>query len=124
MPSTAPAPEADPEPAQPTFLAFAGTAKRLDGKPAVNPIQPVPVPLPRPQGLAGLYGSSPPAASGSGPSSKPAADVTTSGKTGTFVSTGNRLMDKLLKEKVGVCMCHLDNIISASVEDQACCFSE
>jgi hypothetical protein len=42
---TAGAAAAAEEPVQPTFLAFAGSGKRLDGKTA-PPSQPVPVPLP------------------------------------------------------------------------------
>ena len=92
--------EPDPEP-ELTFLAFAGTARRLDGRPAVNPIQPVAVPLPKPTGLAATLGASAGAGPSSASSSKPA-DSTASGKAGTFVSTGNRLLDKLMKEKVCV----------------------
>eukprot|EP00983_Pelagomonas_calceolata_P092656 1157693-Pelagomonas_calceolata.AAC.2 len=36
---------AEEQPAQPTFLAFAGSGRRLDGK-AATPSQPVPVPKP------------------------------------------------------------------------------
>ena len=40
------------EPAQPAFLAFAGTPRRLDGKPA-QPPKPVPVPLRNPSSTGG-----------------------------------------------------------------------
>jgi len=74
---------AEEQPAQPTFLAFAGSGRRLDGK-AATPSQPVPVPKP---------GAPPVAPSTSSPG-------TSAGqKPGTFVSTGNRLQDKLLQEK-------------------------
>ncbi|GAX84203.1 hypothetical protein CEUSTIGMA_g11626.t1 [Chlamydomonas eustigma] len=94
--AAASASETAQEAAEAAFLAFAGTSRRLDGKPITNPGQPVPVPLGRLAGSAGLT----PAVSSTATTltSKPA-DTTASGKTGTFVSTGNRLMDKLLKEK-------------------------
>lgn len=79
-------------PAEPTFLAFAGTARRLDGRPAVLPANTVAVSMP------GASSSSNPGPSAALSSSKPA-DVSAAGKSGTFISTGNRLADKLLKEK-------------------------
>jgi ubiquitin fusion degradation protein 1 len=91
-----------PEPEEPQFLAFAGTARRLDGK-AAGPSVPVPVPL-RPGGApgAGAAGSA-----GAGPSGSPAAAGSAGAgpsgsaggqRAGTFVNfgpTGNRLEAKL-----------------------------
>mmetsp|Transcript_25092 Transcript_25092/g.54565 ORF Transcript_25092/g.54565 Transcript_25092/m.54565 type:complete len:348 (-) Transcript_25092:372-1415(-) len=92
------APAAEPEPEEPKFLAFAGSARRLDGKAITFPAAPVPVSLGKPSGTS----TSSSTAAGPGPSSSGSASAApsgTGGKAGTFVSTGNRLQDKLLKEK-------------------------
>ncbi|KAG1662009.1 hypothetical protein FOA52_009498 [Chlamydomonas sp. UWO 241] len=102
----------EPEPGPETFLAFAGTARRLDGKPAVLPAAPVAVSL----GGSTSMGTTPGAMAAAERAERAAAlaaeaakkatgkanaDTTAGGKTGSFVSTGNRLQDKLLKEKAG-----------------------
>lgn len=86
--------EEEAEPEEPKFIAFQGSGRRLDGK-------------------ASSSSSSPAAASGAGPSSAAAAAARRAAgaggnsaavggsKPGTFVSTGNRLLDKLEMDKVG-----------------------
>eukprot|EP00798_Chlamydomonas_sp_ICE-L_P029337 gene29337-8891_t len=95
---TAAAPEPDAEPEEPKFLAFAGAAKRLDGKAPTLVSAPVPVDLHGPSRTLNMSNMPAP------PSTidKPAASSSSAGgqKAGTFVSTGNRLKDKILKEKI------------------------
>ncbi|KAL6763900.1 ubiquitin fusion degradation protein UFD1-domain-containing protein [Haematococcus lacustris] len=82
---------------EPTFLAFAGTARRLDGKAAVLPPAPVAVPLVSRHGInmSTMPSTSAPAAGAAKPSG-----AAGGAKAGTFVSTGNRLLDKLQKDKM------------------------
>jgi len=91
--------EEEAEPEEPKFIAFQGSGRRLDGK------------------AGSSSSSSPAAASGAGPSSAAAAAAAAragraagaggntaavgGSKPGTFVSTGNRLLDKLEMDKVG-----------------------
>mmetsp|Transcript_35292 Transcript_35292/g.89326 ORF Transcript_35292/g.89326 Transcript_35292/m.89326 type:complete len:361 (-) Transcript_35292:412-1494(-) len=87
------------EPEQPQFLAFAGTARRLDGKPITTPSQPVAVPLPASSSATALLAAS--AGTSKAGTTPPAAGGSSGGaKAGTFVSTGNRLLDKLQRDKM------------------------
>lgn len=89
------------EDTQPKFVAFVGQGKRLDGKPASS----LPVPA---AGAAAAAAAARMAAAGSGPSSIGSRPGSSGGdgsgaprsKAGTFVSTGNRLLDKLEREKM------------------------
>lgn len=91
--STAPdAPEEDSQ--EPKFTPFVGSGRRLDGKPGAPTTAPLPASsststAPKPAVAA--------AASSSGGGS---AASGTSSKAGTFVSTGNRLLDKLQRDKM------------------------
>lgn len=86
-PAKAEAPAAELE--EPSFLPFAGSARRLDGRAIPASTQPQPVP----------GGNS--TQSSSATTSKASVDPgnASGGKNGTFVSTGNRLLDKIMKEK-------------------------
>ncbi|PNH08702.1 Ubiquitin fusion degradation protein 1 [Tetrabaena socialis] len=98
----------EPEAEDPTFLAFAGTGRRLDGK-AAGPSNPVPVPL-RVPSINASSGASP-SGSAPGTSGPPATGPAASGpsgsggqKAGTFVNfgpTGNRLEAKLAAKQGG-----------------------
>ena len=76
-----------PEPEGPSFLPFAGQARRLDGKPTPASSQPIPAPASQSNAATTSKNSSVEPSNASG------------GKNGTFVSTGNRLLDKIMKEK-------------------------
>ena len=73
------------EPEEPTFVPFVGSGRRLDGK-AVTAS-----PTPPPAAASAAAAAAAARAAGPGPSSSSG----TSKKAGTFVSTGNRLLDKL-----------------------------
>ncbi|PNW72961.1 hypothetical protein CHLRE_14g613350v5 [Chlamydomonas reinhardtii] len=105
-----PSPSPEPEPEEPKFLAFAGTARRLDGK-AAGPSNPVPVVLGRPGSAlgGGAVAAGGAAGSGAGPSTSGAAaggaaaggaagGSAAGQKAGTFINfgpTGNRLEARL-----------------------------
>lgn len=86
------------EPEEPEFVPFVGAGRRLDGKPASSSSTP-----PAASAAAAAAAARAAAAAGSssaaGGSGKSNA-VTGGSKPGTFVSTGNRLADKLALDKV------------------------
>ena len=84
-------PAAAAEPEGPSFLPFAGAARRLDGRAIPASSQPQPVP--------GTNTSSSTASTSKSSSVDPSSSYASGGKNGTFVSSGNRLLDKLMKEK-------------------------
>jgi ubiquitin fusion degradation protein 1 len=83
---------------QPKFVAFAGSGRRLDGKPASNGTASSSNGAGSSSAAAAAAAARASAAAGSTSSGSTA--VTGSSKPGTFVSTGNRLLDKLQMDKV------------------------
>jgi len=77
------------EPEEPKFVPFVGSGRRLDGKTVAAS------PTPPPAAASAAAAAAAARAAGPGPSSSSG----TSGKAGTFVSTGNRLLDKLAQQQ-------------------------
>ena len=101
-PSAAAAAEEEPE--KPKFVPFVGSGKRLDGKPSSSSSSPAAAADRRAAMAAAAAaragGGGAGSSSGGGGGSSSAVG---GAKPGTFVSTGNRLLDKLEMDKVGLC---------------------
>jgi ubiquitin fusion degradation protein 1 len=78
----------------PKFVPFVGAGRRLDGKPASSSSGPPAA------SAAAAAAARAAAAAGAGSSSGGGGTAVTGSKPGTFVSTGNRLADKLAMDKV------------------------
>jgi ubiquitin fusion degradation protein 1 len=88
------------EPEEPKFVPFVGSGRRLDGRPAASSSAPAAsAAAAAAAARAGAAGSSGGGARGASSSSG------TSSKAGTFVSTGNRLLDKLQVRPVPWWLC-------------------